>query len=163
MEALPFRIRPAVPSDGAAIVGLVRGLAEFEQLPGPDDAAAARLLADAFGARRRFDVLAAEVDGRVRAYALFFEGYSTFRAAPTLWLEDLFVEPAVRGRGIGSALMRALARVAVERGCYRFEWSVLDWNENARRFYERIGATLLGEWLVCRVEGAALAKLGASE
>src|SRR5262249_55228232 len=132
-----------------------------EKLPGPDEVAAARLIEDAFGARRRFDVLVAEVDGRVQGYALFFEVYSTFRASPTLWLEDLFVDPAVRGRGVGSALMRAVARVAVTRGCERFEWNVLDWNEGAQRFYRSVGATLLGEWLACRVEGAALAKLGA--
>jgi len=155
-----FHIRPARPADGPSVVRLVRGLAEFEKLAGPDETAAARLIEDAFGARRRFDVLVAEVDARVQAYALFFEGYSTFRAAPTLWLEDLFVDPAFRGRGIGGALMHAVAEVAVARGCARFEWSVLDWNEGAQRFYESLGATLLGEWLVCRVEGAALAKLG---
>ena len=157
---MSFHIRPARPPDGPSIVRLVRGLAEFEKLSGPDEAAAARLVEDAFGARRRFDVLVAEVDDRVQAYALFFEGYSTFRAAPTLWLEDLFVDPAFRGRGIGGALMHAVAEVAVARGCARFEWSVLDWNEGAQRFYESLGATLLGEWLVCRVEGSALVKLG---
>lgn len=157
----PFRIRPAQPADGAALVRLVNGLAGFEKLAGPDAAAARRLVDDAFGPAPPFAVLVAEVDGEVRGYALFFYGYSTFRAAPTLWLEDLFVDPDVRGRGIGTALMQAVARTAVAHGCGRFEWSVLDWNEGARQFYRGIGATILGEWLVCRVEGDALARLGA--
>ena len=156
---MPFRIRPARPADGPAFVALVRAFADFEKLSPPDDAAGARLLADAFGERRRFDLLVAEVDGRVQGYALFFEAYSTFRAAPTLWLEDLFVHPAVRGRGIGRAMMQEVARTAVARGCERFEWSVLDWNEGAQRFYRSIGARMLGEWLVCRLEGTALAAL----
>src|SRR3990172_3239030 len=101
---MTFHIRPARPTEGPAFVGLVRGLAEFEKLPGPDDAAAARLVADAFGERPRFGLLVVEVEGAVRAYALFFESYSTFGARPSLWLEDLFVEPAVRGRGVGRAL-----------------------------------------------------------
>jgi GNAT superfamily N-acetyltransferase len=157
----PFLIRPARPDDGAAMVRLVNGLAAFEKLPGPDDAAALRLVADAFGPSPPFEVLVAEVDGQVRGHALFFFGYSTFRAARVLWLEDLFVDPEVRGRGIGRALMLATARTAVARGCCRFEWSVLDWNENAQRFYKSLGATILGEWLVCRVDGEALARLGA--
>ena len=154
-----FTIRPASPADGPAIVELIRGLAEFEKLPGPDDAEAARLLEHAFGSRPRFDVLVAEVDGRVRAYALFFETYSTFRAAPTLFLEDVFVHPDVRKRGIGRGLMLALARLAVARGCARFEWSVLDWNENAQRFYRSLGAKMLDDWIACRVDGDALRTL----
>jgi hypothetical protein len=158
----PFHIRPARPTDGPAIIRLVNGLASFEKLPGPDAEAARRLVAAAFSETPPFAVLVAEVDGTVQGYALFFYGYSTFRAAPTLWLEDLFVDPEVRGRGIGRALMRELARTAVAHGCARFEWSVLDWNENAQRFYQSVGATVLGEWLVCRVEGAALVRLGES-
>jgi GNAT superfamily N-acetyltransferase len=158
----PFRIRPAEPRDGAAIVRLVNGLATFENLAGPDDAAARRLVADAFGPNPPFGVLVAEVEGSVRGYALFFTGYSTFRAARVMWLEDLFVDAPVRGHGIGRALMVAAARIARERGCCRFEWSVLDWNENAQRFYESVGATILDEWRVCRVEGEALTRLGAS-
>jgi GNAT superfamily N-acetyltransferase len=137
----------------------VRALADFEKLPPPDDEAARRLIGDAFGPRPRFDVLVAEIAGEVCAYALFFESYSTFRAAPSLWLEDLFVESDVRGRGIGTSFMRELARVAVARGCHRFEWTVLDWNERARSFYQSLGARLLGEWQVCRVEGEELSLL----
>src|SRR2546428_2231262 len=154
-----FTIRPAQRADGPALVRLVRALADFEKLPPPDDEAARRLIEHAFGARPRFDVLVAEVDAQVRAYALFFETYSTFRAAPSLWLEDLFVDPAVRGRGIGTALMREVAGIAVARGCHRFEWAVLDWNERAHAFYRTLGARLLGEWQVCRLEGEALARL----
>jgi GNAT superfamily N-acetyltransferase len=157
-----FHIRPARPTDGPAIVRLVNGLASFEKLPGPDAEAAHRLIAAAFCETPPFAVLVAEVEGTVQGYALFFYGYSTFRAAPTLWLEDLFVDPEVRGRGIGRGLMRELARTAVAHGCARFEWSVLDWNENAQRFYQSVGATVLGEWLVCRVEGNALVRLGES-
>ncbi len=157
-----FTIRPAQRADGPALVRLVRALADFEKLPPPDDEAARRLIEHAFGARPRFDVLVADVDGQVRAYALFFESYSTFRAAPSLWLEDLFVESAVRGRGIGASFMRELARVAVARGCHRFEWTVLDWNERARRFYQSLGARLLGEWQVCRVEGEDLGLLASA-
>src|SRR5215470_16061923 len=158
----PFHIRSARPADGAAFITLVRGLAEFEQLPGPDDAAARRLLDGAFGARPHFELLVAEVGGRVQGYALFFEGFSTFLAGPTLWLEDLFVDPAVRGRGIGTELMREVARVAVARGSARLEWNVLDWNEGAQRFYESLGARLLREWYGCRLEGEALARIAAS-
>ena len=156
---MPFTIRSARRADGPALVGLVRGLAEFERLPLPDDEAAGRLVEHAFGPRPRFDVLVAEVDGHVRAYGLFFETYSTFLAAPSLWLEDLFVDPAVRGRGVGAALMREVARIAVARGCRRFEWAVLDWNERAQAFYRTLGARLLGEWQVCRLEGEQLARL----
>jgi GNAT superfamily N-acetyltransferase len=157
-----FRVRSARPADGPAVVALVRGLAAFERLPPPDDAAAARLVEHAFGPRPRFDLLVAEVDDAVRAYALFFETYSTFRAAPSLFLEDLFVDPGARRRGIGRAMMHELARVAVGRGCERFEWTVLDWNADAQRFYRSLGAHLLGEWEVCRLEGDALARLAAA-
>jgi len=152
-------IRPARRADAPALVRLVRGLADFEQLPPPDDAAAARLVEHAFGPRPRFDVLVAEVDGEVRGYGLFFETYSTFLAAPSLWLEDLFVDPAVRGRWLGTALMRELARLAVARGCRRFEWTVLDWNERAQAFYRMLGARRLGEWQVCRLEDEPLVRL----
>ena len=157
----PFLIRPAGPADGPAVVGLMRALATFEGLPGPDDAAGRRLIADAFGTRRRFDLLVAEVAGRVQAYALFFETYSTFRASPSLYLEDLFVHPDARGRGIGRAMMRELARIAVASGCGRFEWAVLDWNEGAQRFYRSLGATILRDWFLCRLDGDGLAALGA--
>ena len=124
-------------------------------------AAETRLIDDGFGPRRRFDLLVAETGTRVVGYALFFETYSTFRAAPSLFLEDLFVHPDARRHGIGRAMMRELARVAVGRGCERFEWTVLDWNEGAQKFYVELGARILREWYTCRVEGDALARLGA--
>ena len=102
-----------------------------------------------------------ETDDRVVAFALFFTNFSTFLAQPGLYLEDLFVEPAERGRGIGEALLTRLAQLAAERGCGRFEWSVLDWNVNAIRFYERIGATVMPDWRICRIAGETLAGFGA--
>jgi GNAT superfamily N-acetyltransferase len=165
----PFHIRPAEERDGPGFVALVRALAEFEKLAGPDDAAAARLQADAFGPARRFELLVAEREtaseegapsGELVGYALYFMTYSTFLARPSLYLEDLFVLPSWRGRGVGAAFMRSLGREAVARGCGRFEWTVLDWNVRAQAFYESLGARVLGEWRVCRVDGEALDRLG---
>jgi GNAT superfamily N-acetyltransferase len=156
----PPIIRAASPSDGAAFIALVRALAAFESLPAPDAAAAARLLDHAFGPRPRFELRVVELAGDLVAYAVFFETYSTFLARPSLYLEDLFVSEAVRGRGIGKALLVHLAGLAVERGCGRFEWTVLDWNENAQRFYRGLGARVLTEWQLCRLDGDALAALG---
>lgn len=156
-------IRPATASDGPAFLSLVRALAAFERLPGPDDAAAARLLEHAFGPRPRFELRVAEIEGELVAYAAFFETYSTFVARSSLYLEDLFVTEAARGRGVGTALLADLARLALERGCGRFEWTVLSWNENARRFYRGLGARILTEWELCRVDGAGLERLGSPE
>lgn len=154
-------IRRATPADGAAYIQLVRALAAFEALPAPDDAAAARLLEHAFGPRPRYELLVVELGGGLVAYAAFFETYSTFRAQPSLYLEDLFVREDARRRGIGEQLLRQLARLAVERGCGRFEWSVLDWNERARTFYRSLGARISTEWQLCRVDGEALTALAA--
>jgi GNAT superfamily N-acetyltransferase len=152
-------LRPATPADGPAYLGLVRALAVFEVLEPPDAAAAERLLRDAFGPRPRYELLLAELGGRVVAYAAFFETYSTFRALPSLYLEDLFVHEAARGRGIGTLLLSQLGWLALERGCGRFEWTVLDWNERARRFYRSLGANIQKEWQLCRVDGEALVAL----
>lgn len=154
----PF-LRPATPADGSAFVALVCALAAFEGLEPPDAAAAERLLGDAFGPRPRYELTLVELGGQVVAYAAFFETYSTFRALPSLYLEDLFVREDARGRGIGSLLLSHLGRLALERGCGRFEWSVLDWNEPARRFYRTLGAQIMQRWQLCRVEGDALAAL----
>jgi GNAT superfamily N-acetyltransferase len=154
-------IRAGLPRDGAPFIALVRALAVFEHLPAPDDAAAARLLEHAFGPRPRFELRVVELAGELVAYAVFFETYSTFVARPSLYLEDLFVCDAARGRGIGKALLVHLAELAVERGCGRLEWTVLDWNENAQRFYRGLGARILTEWQLCRLDGDALAALGA--
>jgi GNAT superfamily N-acetyltransferase len=152
-------IRVASAADGPAFIALVRGLADFEHLEPPDDAAAARLLEHAFGARPRYELRVVELGGELVAYVAFFETYSTFRALPSLFLEDLFVREDARGRGIGKALLSHLARLALERGCGRFEWSVLDWNEAAQRFYRSLGARILQEWQLCRVDGDALLSL----
>ena len=113
-----------------------------------------------FGERPAAEALVAERGGEVVAFALFFTNFSTFLAQPGLYLEDLYVKPEHRGAGIGEALLKRLAQLAVERGCGRFEWSVLDWNENAIRFYERMGATVMPEWRICRVTGDALQAMG---
>jgi GNAT superfamily N-acetyltransferase len=138
-------VRAATPDDQQAFLSLVVGLAAFEHLPPPDEAAQQRLLQGGFGLRRRFDLLLAEVSGQVVGYALFFETYSSFLARPTLFLEDIFVSSDCRSRGVGWALFQALVREAIARGCGRMEWAVLDWNENAIRFYERLGARRLNE------------------
>lgn len=152
-------LRPATPADGAAYIDLVRGLARFEELEPPDDAAAGRLLEHAFGPRPRYELCVVELGGELVAYAVFFETYSTFRALPSLYLEDLFVREDARGRGIGGMILRHLAQLAVARGCGRFEWSVLDWNERAQSFYRSLGADIMSDWQLCRVDGPALTAL----
>lgn len=145
-------IRAARREDAPAILALVRALAEFERLPGPDDAADARFVAHAFGARPHCEAFVAELDGDVVAYAIVFTSYSTFRMQPTLFLEDLFVDPRVRRRGIATAIMAFLRALAVTRECGRFEWMVLDWNAGAQALYARVGARQLAEWRLCRVD-----------
>jgi len=152
-----FAIRPAAPGDVEAIVRLIHGLAEFEKLTHLVEVTAESLAPHLFGARPVAEALVAERAGRVVAFALFFTNFSTFLARPGLYLEDLFVEPAERGQGIGEALLEHLARLAASRGCGRFEWSVLDWNEGAIRFYQRLGATVMPDWRICRIAGPALA------
>jgi GNAT superfamily N-acetyltransferase len=154
-------IRPAKLSDLPSVVELIRALAEFESLPGPDAEAARRFAADFSATPPRFQLLIAEQYGKCVAYALYFFTYSTFLARPSLYLEDLFVRPDHRSLGIGRALLERLARTGVEAGCGRFEWTVLDWNERAQTFYRSLGARILPEWQVCRLEGEALLALGA--
>ena len=150
-------IRAAEPRDLPAVVGLVRALADFEKLPGPDEAAARRL-ADDFAAGR-YSLFVAERAGAVVGYALYFFTYSTFLAQPSLYLEDLFVHPAARGAGVGERFMRTLAQEAERRGCGRFEWAVLDWNVDAQKFYRRLGAEVMSSWWICRVTGEGLKAL----
>jgi GNAT superfamily N-acetyltransferase len=159
---MDFEIRPATARDVPSVIALIRGLAEFERLPGPDEAAAARFAADFAATPPRFELLVAERAGEVVDYALHFPTYSTFLARPSLYLEDLYVRPNQRGAGIGAAFMRRLAATAVERGCGRFEWTVLDWNVRAQAFYQSLGARMLPEWRICRVDGDALPALAAS-
>ena len=145
-ETRGVTIRQAEPSDGDAFIQLVIGLANFESLPPPDVAGRQRLLEDAFGKHKRFDLLLAEIEGQAVGYAVIFETYSSFLARPKLYLEDLFVNPQFRGCGAGLALFKACAQEAVRRGCARMQWTVLDWNESAIRFYERLGAEHEKTW-----------------
>jgi len=145
-------VRRAVPADGPAYVALVRALADFEKLPAPDDAAAARLVADAFANPPRYELWVGELDGEIVAYAVTFPTYSTFRARPTLFLEDLFVHPRGRRAGVATAVLARLRDEAVQRGCGRFEWFVLDWNVDAQALYARIGAVEQPAWRLWRVD-----------
>jgi GNAT superfamily N-acetyltransferase len=151
-----FSLRPAETRDVDAITSLIRGLAEFEKLTHLLEVTPEKLALHLFGARPVVEGVVAERAGRVVAFALFFTNFSTFLAKPGLYLEDLFVEPEERGRGIGQALLEHLARLAATRGYGRFEWSVLDWNEGAIRFYRRMGATVMPDWRICRIAGPAL-------
>ena len=144
-------VRDARRDEAPAIVALIAALADFESLPGPDADAAARLVEHGFGARPHFESLVADADGAIVAYAIFFTTYSTFRMRPTLFLEDIFVHPDVRRRGIATKLMERLRALAVERGCGRFEWMVLDWNTNAQQLYARVGAEEHAAWRLWRV------------
>jgi GNAT superfamily N-acetyltransferase len=152
-------LRPAAVADVPAIVGLIRELAVFEQLEHLVVVTPESLLPQLFGPRPAAEALVAEVGGRVVAFALFFTNFSTFLGKPGLYLEDLYVQPAHRGSGLGKALLQRLGALAVERGCGRFEWSVLDWNERAIGFYRKMGATVMPDWRICRLTGDALTAL----
>jgi GNAT superfamily N-acetyltransferase len=161
-----FTLRPAELRDVGAIVQLIRDLAEFEQLTHLLQVTPEKLRPQLFGERPAAEALVAETGdgkggGEVVAFALFFTNFSTFLAQPGLYLEDLYVRPEHRGSGIGRALLKRLAALAVERQHGRFEWSVLDWNEHAIRFYQGMGATVMPEWRICRVTGDALQAMGA--
>jgi GNAT superfamily N-acetyltransferase len=157
--AASISIRPATAEDTPQILAFIRGLAEYEKLSHACLATEQSLRETLFGPRPFAEVLIGECEGTPAGFALFFHNYSTFRARPGIYLEDLFVLPAQRGKGIGKALLRELARLAVERGCARLEWSVLDWNEPAIRFYRSLGAEPLEEWTMFRVTDAALSRL----
>jgi GNAT superfamily N-acetyltransferase len=157
----PFNLRPAEPRDVGVIVALIRELAEFEKLSDQVEVTPGQLGPQLFGPEPAARALVAEVDGAVEGFALYFFNFSTFLGRPGLYLEDLYVRPEHRRRGIGRALLQRLAAIAAERGCGRFEWSVLDWNLGAIRFYETLGAVVLPDWRICRVTGEALRGLGA--
>ena len=157
---MPLTLRPATADDTPLILTLIRGLAEFEKLLPEVEATEARLRATLFPADGRpvAECVLAFADDTPAGFALFFTNYSTFLARPGLYLEDLFVQPALRGRGIGRALLLHVAQLANARGCGRMEWSVLDWNQPAIEFYEKLGARRLREWQICRLTGAALSR-----
>jgi GNAT superfamily N-acetyltransferase len=152
-------IRFCTSADVPTILHFIRSLAHYEKLDDQVSADEAALHATLFGARPAAEVLLAELAGKPVGFALFFATYSTFLARPGLYLEDLFVEPEARGRGVGVALMSALARITVERGWGRFEWSVLDWNKPSIDFYASLGAVPQSSWIVNRMIGAPLAAL----
>jgi GNAT superfamily N-acetyltransferase len=154
-------LRPATVEDVPTLLDLIRGLAEYERLAHEVEATEALVRTHGFGARPYFEAVLAEDDGRALGFALYFFSFSTFRGRPTLYLEDLFVRPEARGRGLGRRLLVHLARIAVERGCGRMEWAVLDWNTPARDFYAKLGAVAMDEWTVFRMTPDAFARLAA--
>lgn len=159
MTAPGFTIRPACPDDAATLVNLIRELAVYERLEDHARATPEALREHLFGPRPYAEALIAEAGGEPAGFALFFSTFSTFRAQPSLYLEDLFVRPSQRGRGLGKALLARLAELAARRGCGRLEWAVLNWNEPALGFYRSLGARPLDEWTVYRLDGEALASL----
>ncbi|HYN14206.1 MAG TPA: GNAT family N-acetyltransferase [Terriglobales bacterium] len=152
-------IRPATSADLPLILEFIRELAEYERDPQAAVATAADLLRDGFGPEPKFRVDLAEWSGEPAGFAFYFWNYSTWQGKPGLYLEDLFVRPRFRGKGIGKALLVHLARVAVKNNCGRLVWQVLDWNTPAIEFYESLGAETMKEWLTMRVTGEALVRL----
>jgi GNAT superfamily N-acetyltransferase len=153
-------IRPGERADVPVIAELIRGLARFEKLEHEVTTTEERLASNLFGPHHYAETLIAEEDDEPVGFALFFHNFSTFLAKPGIYLEDLFVIPERRGSGVGRALLKELARLAVERDCGRLEWSVLDWNREAIAFYERLGAKPNSEWTIYRLTGEALSALG---
>ncbi|OVZ57804.1 GNAT family N-acetyltransferase [Pigmentiphaga sp. NML080357] len=160
MSASGGCIRPARPDDVGPVLSLMRGLAEYEHLTHLFLAREEDLLDALFGPHPAAECLVAEADGAVVGYALFFHNYSTFLGRRGLYLEDIYVRPDQRGRGLGKRMLKTLAAIAVERRCGRFEWSVLDWNQPAIDFYQAMGADVLPDWRIVRVTGDALIRLG---
>lgn len=155
-----FRIEPARPEDCGVLLQLIRALAEYERLSQLVSGSEGDLRRELFGDRPVIEAIVGWEHARPVGFALYFHNFSTFLARRGLYLEDLFVIPEARGRGYGKALIRHVGRVAVARGCGRFEWTVLDWNQTAIDFYRALGAEILPDWRVCRLTGAALARLG---
>jgi GNAT superfamily N-acetyltransferase len=152
-------LRPATPADVAIILGFIRDLAAYEKLDDQVVATESLLAEHLFGARPAAEVVIAEIDGVAVGFALYFYNFSTFLGRPGLFLEDLFVQPDARGLGVGQALLRHLAALALARGGGRMDWNVLDWNEPAIGFYRKLGADVLPDWRTCRVTGDALKAL----
>ncbi|HLV25575.1 MAG TPA: GNAT family N-acetyltransferase [Gemmatimonadales bacterium] len=156
-----MQIRLATRADKTSLLKLIDAHADFEQMPRPTPEARERLMRHGFGDRRRFSPFIASMDGKDIGYAITYEGYSSFLARPTLYLEDIFVYKDARGKGFGGKMFQFLVEEAVDRGCARMEWMVVDWNENAIGFYERRGAEQLAEWHSYRLEEEQLKKLAA--
>jgi GNAT superfamily N-acetyltransferase len=154
-----FAIRPATPADVTHIMAMITELAVFEKLEHMVVATDALLHEGLFGAQPSCEAIIGEADGEVVSYALFFHNFSTFLTKKGLYLEDLYVRQAYRGKGYGDGMLKHLARIAVERQCGRFEWSVLDWNMPAINFYKAKGAEIMPDWRICRVSGESLVAL----
>jgi GNAT superfamily N-acetyltransferase len=156
---MTLSIRPAAPDDLDLVIGFVRALADYERLADAVVLDRTLLGCHLFGDKPMAEVLIGEIDDVPRGFALFFHNFSTFEGKPGIYLEDLFVDPEARGAGLGKALLARLAQLAMERGCARLEWSVLDWNEPSIAFYKSLGAKAMDDWTINRVDGAALVAL----
>jgi GNAT superfamily N-acetyltransferase len=163
LNAAKTIIRPATPADVPQILAFIRALAAYEREPNAVTATEEQLLADGFGPNPYYFCLIAEHDSRPAGFAFYFFNYSTWLGRPGLYLEDLFVEPEFRGLGIGKAILKRVAAIAIEKGCPRMQWEVLDWNTPAIDFYKAMGADFLSEWLNVRIRGEALARLAATD
>jgi len=152
-------LRSTTPQDVPTLFHLIKGLAEYEKLSHAVTGNIVDLESHLFGDRIYAEAILAELDGKAVGFALFFPNYSTFLTKPGIYLEDIFVLPEYRHQGIGKALLNHVAKLAVKRNCGRLEWSVLDWNEPAIGFYQRMGADVLPDWRICRVTGENLSKL----
>ena len=152
-------IRDAQASDSHTLFALIQGLAEYEKLSDAVIGNAEALKEHLFGSPKYVDAILAELEGKAVGFAIFFHNYSTFLTKPGIYLEDIFVLPEYRRQGIGKALLTRVAQIAVERDCGRVEWSVLDWNISAQTFYRNMGADILEDWRICRVNGDNLIKL----
>ena len=160
---MTLSIRAAAPADLPLIASLIRELAEYEKLLHAvrfDEAVLGKSL---FGPEPAAEVLIGELDGKPQGFALFFQNFSTFEGLPGIYLEDLFVRPVARGQGLGKALISAVAALAVERGCARFEWAVLDWNAPSIAFYQALGAVMMNDWRIMRLQGDALESLAGNK
>jgi GNAT superfamily N-acetyltransferase len=155
-----LKIRPAEERDIDAIFDLIQGLAAYEKLSNRVTGNTELLRSHLFGDRPYAEAIVAELGDLSIGFALFFHNYSTFLTQPGLYLEDIFVRPDYRRQGVGKALLAAVAKIAVDRGCGRLEWSVLEWNQNAIEFYQSLGATVLPDWKICRLTGKTLTKFG---
>ncbi|HVC29200.1 MAG TPA: GNAT family N-acetyltransferase [Gammaproteobacteria bacterium] len=160
-QSSPFHIRPARPHESKLILDLIRGLAEYEKLAHEVVAKEQDIQAALFGKKPSAECLIAELDDIAIGFALFFHNFSTFAGKLGLYLEDLYIKPEFRGRGFGRKMLAHLANLAVQRGCARFEWAVLDWNAPAIRFYESLGAKIMHDWKINRLTDDALQKLAA--
>lgn len=158
-----LNIRPATKGDVGLVLGFIHELAEYEKLAHEVEATEEQLRENLFGQHPQAEVLVAEWQEEPVGFALFFHNFSTFRGVRGLYLEDLYVQVDHRGKGIGKAMLKELAAIAVERGCARFEWSVLDWNRPAIEFYEAMGARLMTDWRTCRIDDDALRALASRQ